>query len=75
MASNPLFIILTRFFLCIFQKNSAMAILAKFMKRQKKSGIMKSGLDALPLFLLDDLLISFSIHDTNGFNDYETIER
>ena len=23
---------------------------------QKKSGIMKSGLDAMPLFLLDDLL-------------------
>ena len=25
---------------------------------QKKSGIMKSGLDAMPLFLLDDLLKS-----------------
>ena len=25
-------------------------------KMQKKSGIMKSGLDAMPLFLLDDLL-------------------
>ena len=24
-------------------------------KMQKKSGIMKSGLDAMPLFLLDDL--------------------
>ena len=42
---------------------------------QKKSGIMKSGLNAMPLFLLDDLLISFLIHDTDGFNDYETIER
>ena len=30
---------------------------AKFIwKMQKKSGIMKSGLDAMPLFLLDDLL-------------------
>ena len=36
---------------------------------------MKSGLDAMPLFLLDDLLISFSIDDTDGFNDYENIER
>ena len=25
-------------------------------KCKKKSGIMKSGLDAMPLFLLDDLL-------------------
>ena len=25
-------------------------------KMQKKSGIMKSGLDAMPLFILDDLL-------------------
>jgi hypothetical protein len=31
--------------------------IAKFIgKMQKKSGIMKSGLDAMPLFLLDDLL-------------------
>ena len=31
--------------------------IAKFVwKMQKKSGIMKSGLDAMPLFLLDDLL-------------------
>ena len=30
--------------------------LAKFIeKMQKKSGIMKNGLDAMPLFLLDDL--------------------
>ena len=62
-------------FLCIFQKNSAIATylrfegiyfpisfkpkvaIAKFVwKMQKKSGIMKSGLDAMPLFLLDDLL-------------------
>ena len=61
-------------FLCIFQKNSAMATLGlkemgKFLwegrekglqsslrKCKTKSGIMKSGLDAMPLFLLDDLL-------------------
>ena len=31
--------------------------IAKFIgKMQKKSGLMKSGLDATPLFLLDDLL-------------------
>ena len=31
--------------------------IAKFVwKMQKNSGIMKSGLDAMPLFLLDDLL-------------------
>ena len=31
--------------------------IAKFvLKMQKKSGIMESGLDAMPLFLLDDLL-------------------
>ena len=31
--------------------------MAKFIgKMQKKSGIMKSGLDAMPLFLLDNLL-------------------
>ena len=31
--------------------------IAKFIgKMQKKSDIMKSGLDAMPLFLLDDLL-------------------
>ena len=28
----------------------------KVWKMKKKSGIMKSGLDAMPLFLLDDLL-------------------
>ena len=27
---------------------------------QKKSGIMESGLDAMPLFLLDDLLRGFA---------------
>ena len=33
--------------------------LAKIIgKMQKKSGIMKSGLDAMPLFVLDDLLNS-----------------
>ena len=31
--------------------------IAKFIgKMQKKSGIMKSGVDAMPLFFLDDLL-------------------
>ena len=36
--------------------NLALAV-AKFIgKMQKKSGIMKSGLDAMPLFLLDDML-------------------
>ena len=77
MASNPK--MEYQVFLCIFQKNSAMATLglkkmgkflwegpisfkpkvaiAKFIgKMQKKSGIMKSGLDAMSLFLLDDLL-------------------
>ena len=46
-------------FLCIFQKNSAMATYLRFEgngKMHKKSGIMKSGLDAMPPFLLDDLL-------------------
>ena len=44
-------------FLCIFQKNSAKAAIEKFIgEMQKKSGIMKSGLNAMPLFLLDDML-------------------
>ena len=35
--------------------------IAKFIgKMQKKSGIMKSGLDAMLLFLLDDLLKNMS---------------
>ena len=33
-----------------------------FWKMQKKSGIMKSGLDVMPLFLLDDLLICARQH-------------
>ena len=38
---------------------SSLCTIAKFIvKIQKKSGIMKSGLDAMPLFLLDDLLSS-----------------
>ena len=41
-------------FLCIFQKNSAKQSL--FGKCKKKFGFMKRGLDAMPLFLLDDLL-------------------
>ena len=53
-------------FLCIFQKNSqrnflisfkSKVAIAKFVwKMPKKSGIMKSGLDVMPFFLLDDLL-------------------
>ena len=46
-------------FLCIFQKNSfkPKVAIAKFIgKMQKKSGIRKSGVDAMPLLLLDDLL-------------------
>ena len=36
--------------------------IAKFVwKMQKKSGIMKSGLDAMPLFLLDSLLNGWSL--------------
>ena len=86
MASNPK--MESPIFLCIFQKNFAMANLAlkemgkfpwevrekslprwlsqfsfvkvaiaKFIvEMQKKSGIMKNVLDAMPLFLLDDLL-------------------
>ena len=30
---------------------------SSFENSKKKSGIMKSGLDAMPLFLIDDLLI------------------
>ena len=83
-------------FLCIFQKNSAMATLglkemgkflwegrekvcpvgcsfkpkvaiAKFIgKMQKKSGIIKSGLDVMPIFLLDDLLSTLEARVLNG---------
>ena len=39
--------------------------IAKFVwKMQKKSGIMKSGLDAMPLFLLDDLLKQWTWNQT-----------
>ena len=61
MASNPLFII-PDFFpdeLCygylMFEGNGKNSF-GKVGKMQKKSGIMKSGLDAMPLFFLDDLL-------------------
>ena len=37
------------------------AIAKFFWKMQKECGIMKSGLDAMPLFLLDNLLKSFNI--------------
>ena len=50
MVSNPLFIIPDLF--CIFQTNVAMATLGL----KEISGIMKSGLDTMPLFLLGDLL-------------------
>ena len=42
--------------------------IAKFVwKMQKKSGIMKSGLDAMPLFLLDDLARTYlQPHYGNG---------
>ena len=36
---------------------SQFSLQSLFGKCKKKSGIMKSGLDAMPLFLLDDLLI------------------
>ena len=40
-----------------FSKTKPMVAIAKFVwKMQKKPGIMKSGLDAMPLFLLDNLL-------------------
>ena len=49
-------------FLCIFQKNSAMATLGlkemgKFLlEGREKVWYHKSGLDVMPLFLLGDLL-------------------
>ena len=55
-------------FLCIFQKNSAMATLGlkemgKFLWEGREKGLScwlsqfsKTGLEAMPLFLLDDLL-------------------
>ena len=51
-------------FLCIFRKNPVMATLGLkemgifkvCLENSKNSGIMKSGLDPMPLFLLDDLL-------------------
>ena len=54
MAFNPLFII-PDFFL-YFPKELSYGYLKFEGKSKKKSGIMKSGLDAMPLFLLDDLL-------------------
>ena len=50
--------------------------IAKFIgKMQKKSGIIKSGFDAMPLFLLDDLLINYlgldgNCMDTNHFPNH-----
>ena len=66
MASNPLFIIPD--FFCIFQMNLAMATLGlkemgKFLWEGMEKSLpcwlfqfSKTGLDAMPLFLLDDLL-------------------
>ena len=66
MASNPK--MKYQVFLCIFQKNSAMGTLgiAKYVwkMQKKKSGIMKIGLDAMPLFLLDGMLRQDEIEDT-----------
>ena len=55
-------------FLCIFLKNSAMATYSKvhWENAKKKSGIMKSGLDGMPLFLLDDLLSTLEARVLNG---------
>ena len=51
-------------FLWLSQFNFAKVALAKFIgKMQKKSGIMKSGLVAMPLFLLDDLLTAKIVRD------------
>ena len=66
MVSNPK--MEYQVFLCIFQKNSAMATLGlkemgKFLWEGREKGLpcwlsqfSKTGLDAMPLFLLDDLL-------------------
>ena len=67
MASNPK--MEYQVFLCIFQKNSAMATLGlkemrKFLWEGREKGLpcwlsqfsLENGLDAMPLFLLDDLL-------------------
>ena len=54
-----------QFFSLPFQMNLPISFkpkeaIAKFIgKMQKKSGIMKSGLDAMPLFLLENLLKVF----------------
>ena len=65
MASNPLFIIPDFFFhfpneLCHgylrFEGNGKIPSNLSLENAKKRSGIMKSGLDAMPLFLLDDLL-------------------
>ena len=83
MASNPK--MEYQVFLCIFQRNFPIyfkpkVAIAKFVwKMQKKSGIIKSGLDAMPLFLLDDLLIVFRLYhrellnfETKGFMYFKT---
>ena len=50
----------------LFQFSFAKVAIAKFIgKMQKKSGIMKSGVEAMPLFLLDDLLkTGLSLNDS-----------
>ena len=54
-------------FLCISFKPKV-AITKLIWKMQKKSGIMKSGLDAMPLLLLDNLLIVVSIGSKHLFS-------
>ena len=43
-------------------------------KMQKKSGIMKSGVDAMPLFLLDHLLRNFSAGPVSIFRLRQPIQ-
>ena len=64
MASNPK---ISKTFSLLSQKNFPISFkpkiaIAKFVwKMRKKSGIMKSGLDAMRLFLLDDLLKEYTL--------------
>ena len=76
MASNPK--MEYQVFLCIFQKNSAMAISYLRFEGNGKIPlvfIMKSGLDAMPLFLLDNLLnmidkkLSIPFYNWNNWNN------
>ena len=52
--------------------NISAGSVAKFIgKMKKKYGIMKSGLDAMPLFLLDDLLYIFLVFSV--LPNYQTL--